>query len=308
MPKDVYLQPHAPDPVLDPGLVLSLTRRHIPRADAVTQVDESGGEARVYVIDDGIIVKTQRPHRLRPRTSLAKEVAFLQALQPSGASVPEVLGYGKDESVEYTVMTRIPGVAVVHASLDAEARHNMLFELGRTLRSIHGIPQEPLRATDLFPVEDTPEAFSAHVSEALEDAVAHLREAEAPWDIPHLSPEQIAQLAVDALPRTTLRAAVHSNPGPTHTFVDPISGAYEGLIDFGDAFISHPAWDLRRWNPTEREALLAGYQADAPLDADFLQTYRIIAIAMNLVMLTSQKPLVRQAAQADLVENLRALQ
>ncbi|HZU77457.1 MAG TPA: aminoglycoside phosphotransferase family protein, partial [Dehalococcoidia bacterium] len=72
--RDVYLQPEAPDPVLDDAIVLALVRRHAPRAAGVTEVDESGGEARAYVVDGDIILKTQRPHRLRPRTSLAKEV------------------------------------------------------------------------------------------------------------------------------------------------------------------------------------------------------------------------------------------
>lgn len=48
--EDTYSQPHAPDPVLDDELVLSLVRRHVPEAVAVTGVDESGGEARTYTI------------------------------------------------------------------------------------------------------------------------------------------------------------------------------------------------------------------------------------------------------------------
>jgi len=68
----VYLQPGAADPVLSPATVLALARRHLPAAAAVTGVDESGGEARAYLVDDDVVVKTQRPHRLRPRTSLAK--------------------------------------------------------------------------------------------------------------------------------------------------------------------------------------------------------------------------------------------
>ena len=45
MPKDVYIQPDAPDPVLSEELVLALVRRHVPDAQTVTGVDESGGEA-----------------------------------------------------------------------------------------------------------------------------------------------------------------------------------------------------------------------------------------------------------------------
>ena len=85
---DVYRQPEAPDPVLPEDLVRDLTRPHLPAgADLVPgmQVDESGGEARAYLFDrsdaeGGVVVKTQRPHRLRLRTSLTKEAALLDAM------------------------------------------------------------------------------------------------------------------------------------------------------------------------------------------------------------------------------------
>jgi hypothetical protein len=64
---DIYPQPSAPDPVLEAKYVLTLVRRHVP-AVAVREVDESGGEARAYLVDDDKVLKVQRPHRLRPRT------------------------------------------------------------------------------------------------------------------------------------------------------------------------------------------------------------------------------------------------
>jgi hypothetical protein len=47
--------------------------------------------------------------------------------------------------------------------------------------------------------------------------------------------------------------ALHSNPGPVHTFVQPDTLAFVGLIDFGDAYIGHPALDWR-W-PTHTDHL-----------------------------------------------------
>src|SRR5712692_4142012 len=143
MPKDIYLQPDAPDPILDNELVLSLVRRHVPGARAVTAVDESGGEARTYVVDSDLILKTQRPQQLRPRTSLAKEVFFLNqiaAVLPE-LCVPRVLGHGREgRYIEYTVMTRMPGMALRHVKLDSAQRQAVMKELGRTLRRIHQMP------------------------------------------------------------------------------------------------------------------------------------------------------------------------
>src|SRR5919205_3528104 len=107
-------EPDPRDPVLDASVVLGLARRHLPSARAVTAVDETGGEARAYVIDQGFIFKTQRPHRVRPRTSLEKEAFHLGQLATHApqVSVPRVLGYGREDGVEYILMTRMPGVAM----------------------------------------------------------------------------------------------------------------------------------------------------------------------------------------------------
>ncbi len=149
MPRD--LDPR--DPVLDFRRVLALARRHRPAAHAVTHVDETGGEARVYVIDEGFIFKTQRPHRIRPRTSLAKEALHLEQLAKSSPEVcvPRVLGYGNDDGVEYILMTRVPGVAMRSVDVEGPARTGLLRQLGSVLRRIHDLPLGPLRDSGLLP-------------------------------------------------------------------------------------------------------------------------------------------------------------
>ena len=86
LPSDIYSQPSADDPVLDVGTVLNIARRHVSSCTAVTGINESDGEARVYNIHDDIIVKVQRPHQLRARTSLKKEAFFLDQLAASRRS------------------------------------------------------------------------------------------------------------------------------------------------------------------------------------------------------------------------------
>ena len=93
MPRDYFFQPDVPDLALDQATVLSLARRHAPQAGAVTGIDETGGEARAYAIDEDLIFKTQRPNRLRPRTSQKREVFFLRQLEGvTDISVPCVVG------------------------------------------------------------------------------------------------------------------------------------------------------------------------------------------------------------------------
>ena len=300
MPKDTYLQPDKPDPVLDEEIVLQLARRHISGARAIRAVDETGGEARSYAIDDDVIFKTQRPHRLRLRTSQAKEVFFLERLAGfPDIPVPRVLGYGQEGDIEYTCLTRMPGIAVRRATLGDNARRVMLRDLGRVLRRIHAIPQGEMVAIGLFPGDHSADDFHARLTEAFDDAVTAIHATEGAWGLSQ-TPEEIAETALAALPRSEMRVALHSNPAPEHTFVDEKTGAYTGTIDFGDAFISHPTLDLRRWrDPADREALFAGYIADAPVDDEFLTVWRVVQVLTDMTVIAIS-PEHRAATQGHL--------
>jgi hygromycin-B 7''-O-kinase len=309
MPGDFYVQPEAPDPVLDNETVLALVHRHVPSAQAVTDVDESGGEARTYTIDQTFILKTQRPQQLRPRTSLEKEVFFLNQLAAEAPtlSVPRVFGYGRAEpGIEYTVMTRMPGIAMRHANLDPAARRSVLVDLGWTLRRIHALPQTPFLESELLPGDHAFVDVQIRFGRYFMDLADAVRCEQVPWTFA-LTPEQLGARALSALPRTRERVALHSNPYLEHVFVGPHTGTYAGLIDFGDAYISHPACDLRRWTrPADREALLDGYTHDGPVGDDFLATWWVQGIAVNAqVMAYYAEQAPERAAEAK--EYLRAL-
>jgi aminoglycoside phosphotransferase (APT) family kinase protein len=306
---DFYVQPDAPDPVLADDVVLSLVRRHAPDARAVTGVDESGGEARTYAIDADIILKTQRPQQLRPRTSLEKEVFFLRQIaeQLPEISVPRVLGHGREGSqVEYTVMSRMPGVALRHAQLEVTARAAVLRQLGATLRRIHALPQAPFVASELFPGDhafvDVQTRFGRYFTELARD----IQLEQLSWTL-DLTPEQVGARALAALPRTRERVALHSNPYLEHVFIHPETGAYAGLIDFGDAYISHPACDLRRWTrPDDRAALLAGYTSEQSVSDDFLATWHVLQIFTDALVL-AYYPDRADAARRDITQLLAQL-
>jgi hygromycin-B 7''-O-kinase len=283
--EDTYSQPEAPDPVLEDDLVLSLVRRHVPDAKAVTGVDESGGEARSYTIDDSMILKVQRPQQLRPRTSLEKEVFFLRQLeQEPRVSVPRVLGYGREgRYIEYNLQTRMPGRAMRHVPLDEEARTAVLVKLGTTLCRIHELPQDPFVRSGLFPADDSFDVVQARFAHHFTSMVRRIQDHARAWSL-DLTPDQVAERALAALPWSEERIALHSNPGPEHTFVLPESGAYSGLIDFGDAFISHPALDLRRRaGPYDRAAIMRGYTADGPVSESFTATWRVVQVLSDLI-------------------------
>ena len=306
LPHDLYSQPHAADPVLDERTVLDLVRRHGVRGAALTSVDETGGEARVYVIDETLVVKVQRPHRLRPRTSLKKEAFFLDQLSAHpDIVVPHVLGYGRHDPIEYLVMTRMPGVSALTVELTGGQRTHVLHQLGRTLRRLHAIPQAPFSGSALFPGDRTREAFVARVRASLAHAVQVIGDTPHLWPLdvsPGVSPADVASRALAALPASVDLVALHSNPGPVHTFVQPDTLEFVGLIDFGDAHIGHPALDWRWPTHEDHLAMLQGYGEDAPVTDAFIAAWRAVLVLSDMAVLAT-----RPDRRPEALERLRDL-
>jgi aminoglycoside phosphotransferase (APT) family kinase protein len=319
--KSQYSQPDAPDPVLQPVIVLDLVRSHVPGALAMTAVDESGGEARTYAVDGGagvggLILKTQRPHRLRAKTSLERETFFLRHLESSFREtplpVPHVFGYGKRATaqgpVEYICMSRIHGVAMRHVKLDGESRAALLKKLGGVLRRIHQVDQAPLVNSGLFPGDHSRADLILRLERGLKSALEDLKEAGVSWPGRHPL-TRVVSSALPALPKEEPDlVALHSNPGETHTFADPAKRIFTGLIDFGDAWLGHPAFDLMRWGkPEERADLLDGYLAageSGKKDA-FLATWRVVSILVGLQEAAwDQANLVQTASRIDQLVDL----
>jgi hygromycin-B 7''-O-kinase len=288
LPSDIYSHSHAADPVLDERIVLDLVRRHGVRCAAVTRIDETGGEARVYVLDNTLVLKVQRPHRLRPRTSLEKEVFFLQQLTAyPDIVVPHVLGYGRQDTIEYTVMTQMPGGPVLTVELTGGQRIAVLQQLGRTLRRLHALPQAPFYGSALFPGSRTRQEFVERVQANLAHAVQVIGATPHLWQL-DMPPAALAARVLAAFPASVDLVALHSNPGPVHTFVQPERLEFVGLIDFGDAYISHPALDWRWPTHADRVALLHGYGDDIPVTDKFLAAWHAALVLSDLSALATR--------------------
>ena len=303
MPKEYYIQPDAPDPLLNNDQALALVYQHIPDAKSVTGIDENGGEARSYIIDESLILKVQRPPKLRPRTSLKKEVFFLKQLEDvEGITTPRVIGYGHPKPmIEYTLMTRMPGVAFQDAGLTGEIRKQTLKEIGHMLRRIHSIPQDDLHASGLFFGDQSPVDVRWRMGSLFDELAEYIQTTNIHWDYP-IPPEVIGRRAMATLPDTWHIVALHSNPGPEHVFVDPNSGRLIGIIDFGDAYFSHPANDLRRWlAPEDRADLLSGYSDQAALNEEFMAVWKVACAIADITAIARQKAYSASAA-AELKE------
>ena len=269
------------DPVLDQAIVLRLVRQHLRSASAVTTVDETGGEARVYIIDDKYIFKTQRPHRVRERTSIEKAVFFQRALAKDlpEVSVPRVLGYGREETIEYVLETRMPGVAVRNVTLNGPARRKFLEDLARTLGRVHSLTLDQFEQSGLFPGDKNESEVRSRIVDGLRRPAEAIASQADGWPL-EIKPVALAERMINNIPNSRIaRVALHSNPGPEHVFIDPTSLQFQGLIDFGDAYISHPAFDMRRWSsPDDWPAFIEGYQSEEPLNDSFLGIWQAIVV------------------------------
>lgn len=270
MRETVYYQRNAPDPVLDEATVLHIVRQHVADAKALSAIDESGGEARAYAVDDNIILKVQRPQQLRSSTSLEKEVLFLKQLEKqTNVSVPRVLGYGKKDGIEYICMTRMHGTAAENVKFTNSEKKALLLELGKELRKIHSIDQQPFLDSGLFP-RDEPEDLKERIRRRYLNALRKKAD---------LSPARM-NLALETMEQELSMiqnagefVALHVNPYLPHVFVDKDTHQYSGIIDFGDAYIGHPIFDMWYWKAKSRKILLRAYTAEKPVSENFLKIF-----------------------------------
>jgi hygromycin-B 7''-O-kinase len=317
---DVYSRPDAPDPVLPAELVRELIRAHLPdeiRLDSGMEVDESGGEARVYLFDrcdaaGGVAVKTQRPHRLRPRTGLRKEAALLDALAGSLAGrIPTVYGYDRADTaagpVEFIVMSRVSGRALGTRTLPLSGRRELIRAVAEVLRVVHALNASHLQSDDTLPTVDGVDGLRARLKPNFADLVERLAEHPDRWPL-EVPADRMAELALAALPARLDHPPVplHSNPGPTHVFTDE-AGGFAGLIDFGDAYAAHPALDLRSWpDPTDRLLLREAYLDERMPSAAWDAVWTVAMVYADMGALTGSTAHAASAA-ADLVERHRQL-
>ncbi len=311
---DTYSQPEAPDPVLSDELVVQLASEYLPVGMLVSRVcavDESGGEARAYLLDGDVVVKTQRPHRLRSRTSLRKEARLLEALSgPLTGRIPVVFGYDTvavdDGVVELIVMSRVAGQPVRHVAVEESARRKLLQELAALLRTVHSLDTAALEQDGLLPADADAAALRRRLELGLADITDAVGEDPDVWTLP-VTPEEVVAQAIAALPDELDTAIVlHSNPGPTHVFVDD-GGAFTGLIDFGDAYRSHPALDLRSWpDPDDRILLRAAYLDGEPPPPGFHKVWTVAMLHADMAAVASQPHLAARAGE-DLLARLAQL-
>jgi aminoglycoside phosphotransferase (APT) family kinase protein len=132
--------------------------------------------------------------------------------------------------------------------------------LGELLAALHSVPVG--RMADLVDADAQPldgwRADAAGLVESLGDGIPEARR-----------PAIASFLAAPPPPEPSSLVFSHNDLGIEHVLVDPADGSVSGIIDWGDAAITDPAYDFgllyRDLGPAALQAALESYRQDADL-------------------------------------------
>lgn len=201
---------------------------------------------------------------------LAAERLVLEHASVAGVPVPRVLRFVPGAPT-VLVLAKIDGVALSATSSGAP----LWRRVGRAISDLHSAPVPP-RVPPFDPrARNWARFMQLWVHEAAERARKHELVSRGDADQLHCEfAEYVAQMPSPA------RVLLHGDCQPDHFLVSDDRVA--GVVDFGDARVGDPTWDiavLTMAAPDRLDAVLDGYAPDAELRDHFgrwLPTYRLL--------------------------------
>ena len=214
-----------------------------------------------------------------PRQELVAETWAIGRLAAAGVQVPDVACY-----IDNPDVTPIPFLAVDLIRADGRLTAETLQEVGRLLGICH-----TMRGAGFGPVEVTGDPLDpimvrgryASWREFLESILGEIGELIRVGLLSVEIGDSVRRHAASIEPSPLARAEgvlLHGDLKTDHLLA--MDGELTGVIDWGDASIGDPAWDLARasmMRPGEFEPLLAGYPgAEVPGVREILPVYRML--------------------------------
>jgi len=206
----------------------------------------------------------------------------------SDLPVPQLVAEGVIEDWPYIVVTAVDGAPLceVWDSMDALNKEHIAARCGELMASLHSTPTEGLEAIAV----DWP----AFVEGQIQDCVDHLTHA----DVGERWTRSVLEFLDDLPPLYEpgfCPVLLSADVTDEHILVSERGGRWEltGLIDFGDAMLGHPYYELvapgvciTRGSPDLRRVMLLAYgyaedQLDATL-AEQLMAYTLVHRFLNL--------------------------
>ncbi len=233
--------------------VRKLVQRRLPEAgDSPIEWFGAGLENEVFLVGGDLVVRIRKePDPLLRATAVRHESALLAIVgRISPVPVPEPVF--TDPAAGALAYRLLPGVPLREYPVDGSAR--LAAPLAGLLDRLHAVPIAEVR--NLVPVDNEPlTVWLADTADDYRDVAARLdgRQRRAVEDF----------LARTPPARPDTLTLCHNDLGAEHLLVDPDTGMLTGVIDWSDASIADPAYDLalilRDLGPQVYHAVLEGY-------------------------------------------------
>jgi aminoglycoside phosphotransferase (APT) family kinase protein len=216
--------------------VRALIRRHTPLAAETLEPLGAGTDSTAYRVDGAWVARI--PATAAARASLAGEHRLLPLLADE-LSVPvgvfEHVARDRDGAVALAVHRMLDGAETTVAALAAlpgEARDRALDDLAAVLAALRRVPPGAA-GVRLRPHHGFGHPSQRELHRRLRGRIgaADAARVEALWRASEAGPRQAPLLA-------------HADLKPEHVLHDPRTGRLTGVLDWGDACLSHPHYDL----------------------------------------------------------------
>lgn len=226
-------------PVSLPGYVI--TAGHAPQIERVAWLG-AGDFCRCYLINTTHVFRFARHDEAS--AAIGMECCLLPILeQHLDVAVPHVEFAGRSADTGHALMgyPLLPGTPLDRDALDAlppADRAALITQIADATRQIHAISLERVAGCGLVSVEPL-----AHLGDVMRRADSELRRhlPDAVW---RYHAEMFDRYARDRRLHTYQPALLHGDLSPDHFLADAARARLTAIIDFGDARIGDPAWDL----------------------------------------------------------------
>ncbi|MGW5266501.1 phosphotransferase family protein [Microbispora sp. NPDC004025] len=233
--------------------IIRLLARHLPGYEigSVERLGE-GQDNAAYEVNGELVVRQSKIDEAADRGEAVRREAALLAAVAELSPVPVPQPVFVDEEAGVLAYGKLPGRPLNLHPVREPMR--LAAPLGDLLSRLHAAPVERMEAfapRDIYPL-----------SELLEEAEDHYREVG-----PHVSPAARRMvedfLGTQAPPAPGVPAFCHNDLGAEHVLAEAETSTVTGVIDWTDAAIADPAYDLalvfRDLGPEVFERTLARY-------------------------------------------------
>lgn len=224
--------------------------------------------------------------KVAPRPELVAEVWALERAAAAGVPVPRGLSFDGDPG------TPQPSLLILELlPTDGKLPANALRTAGRALKVVHGIELSGYGGIDVAGDPYAPDRIGGRYPSWRDYVASILADIDELVDLDLLSrarADRVRRWAETSEASPLLGdegALLHSDLKPQHIL--SVDGRLTGIIDWGDASVGDPAWDLARasmMDPHDFRALADGYPgADDPGVRRLLPFYRVLWNAKALI-------------------------